>query len=75
MNVIAFVLLPFCLATSNGSVSQIEGKASDRTDRLESQTAGECSETLLEFTIGGVPHQTNSDHCLPQSDTDDQSRS
>jgi len=73
MNVIAFVALPIYLSALTGFTAEIEGQPSERIDRSDRMSEVECSETVLEFTIGGVPHQTNSDYCSSQYDTDDQS--
>lgn len=73
MNVIAFVALPIYLSALTGFTAEIEGRPSERNDRSDRKSEVECSETVLEFTIGGVPHQTNSDYCSSQYDTDNQS--
>ena len=73
MNMIAFVLLPLCLTVSTGSVAESKVKPSEGHELLDRQSDRECSETVLEFVVGGVLHQTNSEYCSKQSNAKSQS--
>lgn len=73
MSMTAVILFPIYLAITAGSLAEGEYQQASGLDISQSQSVRDCSETVLEFVIDGVRHQTNSDYCSSQSAADDQS--
>jgi hypothetical protein len=61
------------LAISVGSLGEGESKQSEQPESADSQFIWECSETILQFEVGGLAHQTKSACPASQPDPDGQS--
>ena len=63
MSITAAILLPIYLASSAIALGDSGSGWSDQTEVSESESAPDCSETVLRFVVGGIPAETESDYC------------